>query len=210
VSKTVRFATLAVAATLLAAPAQAAVIYANDFETGLKANETVGGKFAVSGGRLGHTVAYTNNEYSFYTLALDLSDATDAILQFDYQISSEWGYDGFNLIANGAFLEPLTPGLYAKLYGVPATKIGPRAVSGAAQGVAAFDLAQFSRQVVNLKIQFASDWAANGSGVKIDNLRVNDLSSAVPEPATWAMMILGFGALGGAIRRQRSTGFVAA
>ena len=26
---------------------------------------------------------------------------------------------------------------------------------------------------------------------------------AVPEPATWAFMILGFGAIGGAMRRQR-------
>jgi hypothetical protein len=27
----------------------------------------------------------------------------------------------------------------------------------------------------------------------------------VPEPATWAMMILGFGLLGGAIRRRKAT-----
>ena len=35
------------------------------------------------------------------------------------------------------------------------------------------------------------------------------ISSAVPEPATWAMMIMGFGLAGTAIRRRR-TGFVAA
>jgi hypothetical protein len=30
-------------------------------------------------------------------------------------------------------------------------------------------------------------------------------NSAVPEPSTWAMMIGGFGIVGGAMRRRRST-----
>ena len=35
--------------------------------------------------------------------------------------------------------------------------------------------------------------------------QVNPVSSvgAVPEPATWAMMIVGFGLVGGALRRRR-------
>ncbi|WP_339693376.1 PEPxxWA-CTERM sorting domain-containing protein [uncultured Parasphingorhabdus sp.] len=32
---------------------------------------------------------------------------------------------------------------------------------------------------------------------------INAVSGAVPEPATWAFMIFGFGAIGGAMRRQR-------
>jgi hypothetical protein len=32
----------------------------------------------------------------------------------------------------------------------------------------------------------------------------------VPEPATWGMVILGFGAVGGALRRRRSAGVLAA
>ena len=35
----------------------------------------------------------------------------------------------------------------------------------------------------------------------VDNLQFD--AGAVPEPATWAFMILGFGAIGGAMRRQR-------
>jgi hypothetical protein len=31
---------------------------------------------------------------------------------------------------------------------------------------------------------------------------MTNLSSAVPEPATWAMMIIGFGVAGGALRRR--------
>lgn len=38
-----------------------------------------------------------------------------------------------------------------------------------------------------------------GSGV-----RIAFTMAAVPEPSTWALMILGFGALGAALRRQRS------
>ena len=34
-------------------------------------------------------------------------------------------------------------------------------------------------------------------------LETADLAGAVPEPATWAMMVLGFGAVGGALRARR-------
>jgi len=37
-----------------------------------------------------------------------------------------------------------------------------------------------------------------------------DAAAAVPEPATWAMMILGFGLAGSALRRRRSLGLLAA
>lgn len=37
-----------------------------------------------------------------------------------------------------------------------------------------------------------------------------DATAAVPEPATWAMMILGFGFAGSALRRRRSHGLLAA
>ncbi|SIO13488.1 PEP-CTERM protein-sorting domain-containing protein [Parasphingorhabdus marina DSM 22363] len=34
---------------------------------------------------------------------------------------------------------------------------------------------------------------------------IGNVRGAVPEPATWAFMILGFGAIGGAMRRQKNT-----
>lgn len=36
------------------------------------------------------------------------------------------------------------------------------------------------------------------------NFRINVATAAVPEPATWAMMMLGFGAVAGALRSRRS------
>lgn len=43
---------------------------------------------------------------------------------------------------------------------------------------------------------------SNGFAV-MDNIAFGAGAAAVPEPATWAFMILGFGAIGGAMRRQR-------
>jgi hypothetical protein len=50
----------------------------------------------------------------------------------------------------------------------------------------------------------------NGQGVPLGvdsfrQLRLGGVISAVPEPATWAMMLLGFGLVGGAVRRKRHT-----
>ena len=52
--------------------------------------------------------------------------------------------------------------------------------------------------------------------IQIDNVVIDQLGNAtvdqlgVPEPATWAMMIGGFGLVGGAMRRRRSAGKLAA
>ena len=47
------------------------------------------------------------------------------------------------------------------------------------------------------------DDAADGAGLKLS------LSSAVPEPATWAMMIAGFGMIGAMVRRRRAAALAA-
>lgn len=58
----------------------------------------------------------------------------------------------------------------------------------------------------NLKfVEFDASGFRNRSAY--DNFDVADASGAVPEPATWAMMLLGFGMVGGAARyRRRSSG----
>ncbi|KQS04452.1 hypothetical protein ASG11_09480 [Sphingomonas sp. Leaf357] len=43
-----------------------------------------------------------------------------------------------------------------------------------------------------------------GGGVQFDNIVLNDVA-AVPEPATWGMMLLGFGMIGSAVRRRKAT-----
>lgn len=47
---------------------------------------------------------------------------------------------------------------------------------------------------------------ANGTGVAdLRQLRVGGITAAVPEPGTWALMLLGFGAVGASLRRRRRT-----
>lgn len=66
-------------------------------------------------------------------------------------------------------------------------------------------------------VRFTSSGGSRASGVRgdgtqfvLDNLRVNEaVTAAVPEPATWGMMILGFGAIGAAARRRRARGTLA-
>lgn len=53
----------------------------------------------------------------------------------------------------------------------------------------------------NLAFNFRND--PNYFG--LDNVSVTAVSAAVPEPATWAMMLVGFGAMGVAMRRQRAS-----
>jgi hypothetical protein len=37
----------------------------------------------------------------------------------------------------------------------------------------------------------------------IDNIVFQNVTTAVPEPATWAMMLMGFGAIGFGLRRRK-------
>ncbi|HYF29464.1 MAG TPA: PEPxxWA-CTERM sorting domain-containing protein, partial [Candidatus Paceibacterota bacterium] len=52
--------------------------------------------------------------------------------------------------------------------------------------------------VTNFSVTYLLDGNVVGSG----NLEILG-AGAVPEPATWAMMILGFGAVGSLVRRRR-------
>ena len=46
-------------------------------------------------------------------------------------------------------------------------------------------------------------------GLSIDNLIVNERTAAVPEPTTWAIMLIGFFGLGATVRRRRALAAIA-
>lgn len=202
------------AAALMSTTADAAVIFKQTFDNGLGANESVSGRFAVGGGQLGHVQGARNNEYSYYQLALDLTGYSSAQMSFDYDMFTEYLYDGFNVLGSldtvfTAATELLTP-TDATFYGPVRSnfaRLGNIGATGDKEGNVTFDLSQFAGQVVNLRFQYQSDNFAFGDGILIDNLTVTGtkMASAVPEPATWAMMILGFGLAGAALRRRRET-----
>jgi hypothetical protein len=52
--------------------------------------------------------------------------------------------------------------------------------------------------------------AASGNDFGVDNIAVSTGTLGVPEPATWSMMLLGFGGLGAMIRSQRRRQAIAA
>jgi hypothetical protein len=59
-------------------------------------------------------------------------------------------------------------------------------------------------------IRFANSGKSN-QAFEFDNVSFTaPVAAAVPEPATWAMMLIGFGAIGAAVRRRRNVGSTAA
>jgi hypothetical protein len=57
----------------------------------------------------------------------------------------------------------------------------------------------FTATSANSVLSFAGAGRSDSYGGYVDNIRL----TAVPEPATWAMMILGFGAMGAVLRKRR-------
>jgi hypothetical protein len=68
-------------------------------------------------------------------------------------------------------------------------------------GSAIFDLTGTGQDAPHLKVQFL-----DSAGDKVSSLYsepLNGQSFAIPEPATWMMMIIGVGMVGGVMRRRR-------
>lgn len=56
----------------------------------------------------------------------------------------------------------------------------------------------FSRSTAEItKVRFSNEY------IGVRNISISSASSAVPEPGTWAMMLVGFGAVGFAMRRKQ-------
>lgn len=79
------------------------------------------------------------------------------------------------------------------------------AISGTITGLSIADGARFGFRWVDV------DTTGSDHGVAIDNLSIGatlaPVAPGVPEPSTWALLILGFGAVGGALRRRRALAF---
>ncbi|WP_309643293.1 PEPxxWA-CTERM sorting domain-containing protein [Phenylobacterium sp.] len=112
---------------------------------------------------------------------------TNGLTTITFQSSAPMGIFGFEVEGNPFDVRNFTVDYY-----LGATLQGSisRAVNGSAGARLMAASGTFDRAVVSSDTDFAFGQVRYGV-------------SAVPEPATWAMMIIGFGAVGGMVRNQR-------
>lgn len=199
---------LALAAlALTASPASAATILSQDFSNGLGAKESVSSNVAsswgVHAGFLGHNGTYSPNERSLYIADLGLTNYDNVSFSFDLTEYTERSYDYVTWFT----------GHYDAAGRLVFNTLGQIIQGyGTGSGAYKFNLAAIERDQL-FGFRFTSDHAIQYAGVQIDNLRVSGTAigtpgdppviPAVPEPATWATMILGFAMIGGMARRRR-------
>ena len=81
-----------------------------------------------------------------------------------------------------------------------------------ASGVGPVTTSSFVAKAATDTLTFRSPTAAAGVHTKmlLDNVAIRMTATAVPEPSTWAMMLIGFGAVGHAMRRRPALPFAQA
>ena len=163
--------------------------YSNSFDPESNGNLTANNHIAI----MKNGDPYTHLAYSNVSSTLNLSGGYDITAFVDYNgatnmMEVRWSKDG---------LRPVNAGLsysidLSSLFGASPVFVGFTGGTGS-----------------NWSEQDIINWSFNDSYNPITNAPTgtapagSPTSGAVPEPATWAMMVLGFGALGGVMRRKR-------
>ncbi|WP_082660430.1 choice-of-anchor C family PEP-CTERM protein [Sphingopyxis sp. H050] len=198
----------AAAIALLPATANAAGFVNGSFESGIPAGSftTVGGgnSAAITGWTVtGNSVDYIGS----YWTAQNLSRSID--LNGNGQGGIQQTFDTVaNTLYNVSFWLAGNPD------GAPITKTVLVGATGADSATYSFNFTGFNKanmgwtnftysfvaQGASTTLSFASQ-DAGSYGAALDNVSV---TAAVPEPGTWAMVILGFAVIGGAMRRRRA------
>ena len=161
-----------------------------------------------------YTFINTNDAFNYY--------GTDGTSVKDFlgadaagQALTDPGYVGNIRVDNQGFINIVTGGIYG--FDLSADDYGQLLIDGAAvatapnyytadsgslmlaSGLHSFDLNLIGNGTPNrLSLQIS------GPGPVSFVTSADTLAGAVPEPATWAMMLMGFGAIGLAMRRQAS------
>ncbi|MGL6043155.1 MAG: PEPxxWA-CTERM sorting domain-containing protein [Sandaracinobacteroides sp.] len=222
-----RFIFAATAAFALAGAANAAVLFSDDFsgetprlaETAALANWTVTGNVDIVGTPNGFGITCTDNcvdldgtigpgellSYAFgfsagqrITVSFDLSgnqrDPNSDLFSFEILLDSVNNWQnpttgsGFTPPGTGANFSDSTSGVYSEI------------IAGNL-GFVTYDLAFTPQFAGTMQLRFATG-SADFYGPLLDNVLVTQ--AVIPEPATWAMLIAGFGLVGVAARRRRA------
>ena len=83
-----------------------------------------------------------------------------------------------------------------QLFNIPITKVGNQETAGSGIGI---PITAGAENILSV------NYFSRGFGAYGGTLNFLPTQAAIPEPATWAMMMLGFGFVGGAMRRRRET-----
>jgi len=193
------FALAAFAAVSIAAPASAADIINENFESGLgsftatgQANINAGSDYIPCCGVTGSAGALSNHFVSFGSGNLP----SGIIMTAPATVAGQLYHLTFDYGALGSGSEMLNFSLpdYALTFSLLAV----------ANNNLDTTFQTYSADILGnggpLTLQFQSSGVANVDAI-IDNVRLT--GAPVPEPATWAMMLLGFGGIGMAMRRTR-------
>ena len=124
------------------------------------------------------------------------------------------GFPGFDAIGEGSFAALFSTGQSQFGFQLVGGNNGNASVSFFAQDGSLIDMITLSN-LADAFYGFSRDGGLNdiygisiynddAAGIGFDNLKfdVRSVGGMVPEPATWALLILGFGAVGGAMRRR--------
>ncbi len=188
--------------------------HALGFISGLEYPDAFGGP---NGGSQDVGKNYNFNEFATYTPldmfryssdALNVAPGDDPVLDLSVGTFSYFSLDGGRTpLNNGFFSTGAANGNgnsvshWYPVGGCSALGLMDPYVCGQNMTVSALDLATFDAMGYNLTV----DALANGASYRMSTRDIAlQYAAVVPEPATWAIMVLGFGLIAAAMRRRRA------
>lgn len=190
-------AATALAAATASVPALAAPIIEADFETGFGPFSPTGNVVRANGASYAPCCG-TDPNYTNYFAAFGGGNAPSGVISSSFGTILGRTYTvAFNYGALGGGSEALTFSVGGTNYTVTPTANNDL--------FSTFQAGSFTFTGTGSPVSLAiTSGGLDNVDAILDNVSVS--LSAVPEPATWALMIMGFGAIGGAMRRRgRST-----